>query len=348
MRQATTRHIGFKATVVAAACALALSGCSSLPFDLPFELPQLPELPFELPDLSAFPNPFDALGTTTSVADARAAQTGANVAGLTAADLVSEGYLTVGLQREDVSAPFVIEGSGSSIYGIDVDLASAVADELGLMVRFVSVEGVDQPLANGLADVVMDSSPERVSRSTVVGSYYESAAAFFTYGPSVVATPEELNGRTVGVQESSFSQGVLNRSSLGMTQAMYANLNEAFDALQRGEVDYVLCDIYPGAYLAAAYDGVGFAGILGTPTAMGMAVSADNATLQVVVQDALATVLGNGSMDIIRQVWVGGMPAVSVDDTIQGVTVSEAADAAPAAEEPQDGSTAGANAVILY
>ena len=82
------------AAALALSCALVLSGCSNLPFDmpnLPFELPQLPqlpELPFDLPDPSSLPNPFAALGVSTSVEEARAAKASEKTSTLTSDDLV--------------------------------------------------------------------------------------------------------------------------------------------------------------------------------------------------------------------------------------------------------------------
>jgi len=329
------RNIVGKAVAVAMACAISLTGCSNLPFELP-------ELPFELPDLSGIPNPLSSLGTGSSVEEAREAKASEHNKSLGIADLIYDGTLTVGLQTRNVSAPFFIEGT-NGIYGIDVDLASALADHLGLAVRFVSVDGVEQPLADGLCDIVMDVDANHSGDAAVVGSYYESSASFFALGDGYIATADDLSGKTVAVQDGSVSQGVLNRSDLSMTQQPYVNLNEAFEALLSGEVDFVLCDSYPGAYLAAAYDGVSFVGSLNDPSLYGVAAPAGKEALVVAVQDALAEISANGEMDIIRSVWIGSMPVITADQVVQGVSISAYADTGS-----QDGSTAGANAVVVY
>ncbi|MDO5120143.1 MAG: transporter substrate-binding domain-containing protein, partial [Coriobacteriales bacterium] len=341
-------------TVLALTCALALTGCSNLPFDLPdlpFDIPEfsfeLPELPFDLPDLSGLPNPFSRLGTSTSVEDARNAKAKAASSGLTAEDLVSDGVLTVGLLTKQVSAPFVVKGAGSSIYGIDVDVASAVASELGLSVRFVVVEDADKALSEGTCDVVMDVASSHTGDAALVSGYYETAFAFFAKGERRVVTVDELNGKTVAVQDGSVSQAALNRTSLTLEQKPYTNLNECFEALNAGEVDYVICDAYPGAYLAAAYEGMSFVGALTNPATINMAVSKDKAYLQDAMQRACNTVVGGGAMEIIRSTWVGGMEAITDQDVIADVPIRE--DAPPLDEwgTPQDGSNAGSNAVII-
>ena len=341
------------AAALALSCALVLSGCSNLPFDmpnLPFELPQLPqlpELPFDLPDPSSLPNPFAALGVSTSVEEARAAKASEKTSTLTSDDLVQAGILTVGLQTNQISAPFIVEGTGRSIYGIDVDFASAVADELGLAVRFVEVTDIDDPLATGVCDIVLDAAPARTKTAAIVGGYYETGVAFFSKEASHVATVDDLQGKTVALQDGSVSQGALNRTTISMEQRPYTNLNESFEALVAGEVDYVLCDAYPGAYLAAAYDGADFAGLLTSPSMVGIAAPVDKANLQLALKDAIASVSDGGAMDIIRSTWINGMPTLTETDVIANVPIRE--DAPPLDEwgTVQDGSNAGSNAVII-
>ena len=339
----TTRGLGIRGIAVAMACTIALTGCSNLPF----ELPQLPELPFEMPDLSGIPNPLAGLLGGTSVEEACDEALAATPATLTADDLVEDGYLTVGIMSS-TTAPMLIEGNDATVSGIDIDVASALANELGLRVRFVSVLDADQALSDGQCDVVMGVSSEDVSTSTVSGGYCENAAAFFHMGADEVATVDQLNGRTVAVQDGSVSQGVLNATALSMTQVTFSNLNEAFEALASGSVDYVLCDAYSGAYLASVYDGVSFAGSLNAPTPIGVATLPSNATLQGAVEEALATIQGNGVMDIVRANWVGGFESISVDHMVQNVPMPEVVVAEGQEGDPQDGSTAGANAATPY
>ena len=267
---------------------------------------------------------------------------------LTAEDLVTEGVLTVGLQIAEVSAPLVVTGTSGNIYGIDIDFASALADHLGLKVLFVPVNDIDYSLESGLCDIVLDAKNSHVGTSVVVeGSYYESTIGFFGPGEQQLATVDDLQGRLVGMQEGSVSENALDRTGLNMMPRLYFNLNEAFEALDQREVDYVLCEAYSGAYLAAAYDNVSFAGALTDITNVGVAVSADNANLQRAVQDAVTTVTSDGSMDIIRSVWVAGMPEITEQDAIVNVPIREGAVPQSTSTTGQNGSSAGANAVIL-
>ena len=150
--------------------------------------------------------------------------------------------------------------------------------------------------------------------------------------------------KRVGVQEGSVSQGVLGNTGITVEQLTYYNLNDAFDALSAGEVDFVLCDAYPGAFLASTYADVSFAGALNEPSSWGIAVATGKVDLQEAVGDALDAITLDGRMDVVRVSWLGGMPAVTSDQVIvETTTQSVPEDDA----ETLDGSEAGANAVSV-
>ena len=96
----------------------------------------------------------------------------------------------------------------------------------------------------------------------------------------------------------------------------FANLNDAFDALQAGTVNYVLCDAYPGAYLASVYGGISFVGTLDVCSPIGIAVASDNTELQASVQSAYDSLNAGGVVGLIRSKWVGGMPSITPEDQL--------------------------------
>jgi polar amino acid transport system substrate-binding protein len=156
----------------------------------------------------------------------------------------------------------------------------------------------------------------------------------------------------VGVQKSSTSQKALARTSLVMTQKEYSNLNEAFDALNAGSVDYVLCDAYAGAYLSTSYSGITMAGTIDVPTSAGVAVSSTNTELQTKIQTAIDDLSQNGVYDIIRSRWVGSMAQLTSSSQVSGITVTSATTTTDASTSDSatatgttDGSGAGSNAV---
>ena len=328
-RSSVTARLGITTTTFALVGSLALAGCGT--------------------------NPLSGVlgGSSAAEGSGTMAASVAKVQAIPDESLVVPGTLTVGLETSSVGAPFVIVDAAGGLAGIDIDLAAALASDLGLAVSFVEVPNVDGALEGGACDVVMDVSASRSGSAIVLGDYYEVATALFGKDATGVVTVAELAGKTVGLQAGSVSEGVLNSVVLDMARQQYANLNEAFAALAQDEVDYVLCDAYAGAYLASAYEGIGFAGVLNAPTAVGIGVRRDNAAVQTAVEESLGALMVNGTYDVVRGRWLGGMGAVSASEVIANLASAEQ----PVAQEgeqadlvddgSQDGSTAGANAVFV-
>ena len=259
---------------------------------------------------------FDDFMNPVSYDEGRQAQITKNAPVVSAPAIVVDGYLTVGIKTADTIAPSYIANSNGTISGLDVDLASVLAEEMGLKVRFVSVYNIAESLGY-TCDIVMDVAAGEDAYATVIGQYEETGTAFFYRGDAVTLGVADLYGKTVALQQGSVSQALLETSGLQMYQSPYNNLNEAFDALDAGIVDYVLCEAYPGAYLASTYEGINCCGTLDVPSSLGIGVSVYNTELQSAVQTALNTVTTNGLMDIVRRDWVGGMQNLDYSNQVQ-------------------------------
>lgn len=319
--------------------------------------------------LAGCANPLEAVSSALrapSFDEALSAQRASMTTQVSSPAILEDGTLTVGIEQGS-SVPMATLGADGAYQGYDVDIASAVASDLGLGVKFVEVGGSSGKSASDV-DVVMAASADGTSTTasmTVVGSYAERATAFFARGGKGTVLAGELDGKTIGVQEGSTSQQLLKRSNLNVKQETFSNVNDAFDALESGGVDYVLCDAFTGAYLQAAYDGISLAGTIDVPTSVGIAVDSSNATLQKLVQDSIDKLESNGVVEVIRGKWLGSMGALSSDSQVQGVTLSSTVTTAQTSTTgtaetaatsdvatstgagSQDGSSAGANAVTM-
>ncbi|MBQ3328869.1 MAG: transporter substrate-binding domain-containing protein, partial [Eggerthellaceae bacterium] len=274
-----------------------------------------------------------------------------NPPALSAPSIIEEGVLTVGIKTDSTTAPFSVVGADGSVAGIDVDLAALVADELGLTVRYVAVPD-DSAALDGRCDIVM-SCEEPSESLAVVGDYAQNAIGFFGVTGSAGSDTASLDGHTVGCQEGSVSQYLLGRSNLNMPQFFFSNLNEAFDALEAGQVEFVVCDAYSGAYLSAIKGDMGIIGIFEAPKAVGIGVAASTEVLKASVESALATVCTDGTFDIVRGLWLAGMPPLTESNLISGLVLGEDdGSAASASGESvvaggQNGADAGSNAASI-
>ena len=260
------------AALTAGLTALALAGCTVGPVTLP--------------DVNIDLGFLKGIGiVTTSVADAEAAIRDVRECGVDPAELVEQGTLTVGLLPSN-SAPFNATKQDGSRAGIDVEVAYAMADHVGLPVKFVTVSSASTSLGVD-CDVVMGVPTSDAASSTdavVLGDYAESAIGVFGRGKQGQFSASDLAGKTVGVQPGSVSERALSNANTGCVEQSFANINEAMSALGSGAIDAVVCDAYAGCYLAVDYDGVALLGTLDSPVALGVAVSSSKTTLANSVQ----------------------------------------------------------------
>lgn len=274
--------------------------------------------------------------TTTSVADSLATYSSNLSAQVQSPTIIQDGTLTVGVIQTS-SAPLSVVDDGE-LKGIDADMAALLADQLGLKVKFVSIDNVSDSLGK-TCDVVMGISSTNDDDVTVVGSYAERASAFFHKGDAGTVSMSDLNGKKVAVQSGSRAAAQLSASNLSVDEDDYPGIDAAFDALDQGEVDYVLCSAYTGAYLAQNYDGINICGTIDAPLPIGVAVASTNTNLQKNVEQALSTISSSGLEDIVRSRWVGSLADLTDQTQVEGVTTSASASSKGSDEdEDEDGS----------
>lgn len=242
---------------------------------------------------------------------------------LDASSLVQEGVLTVALDTAD--APQGMTGTDGEVMGYYADVARALAQRLGLKVAFVSATSASNSLPDGSADIFLGAAASASDDEvTVFGSCLEDAPALFVKdADAATVSASTLSTMTVGVQTSSAAADALAKAGVTAEQKAYANVNECFDALASGEVDCVACDATAGAYLARAYEGVGFAGTLGAVSVSGVAVLSSASDLSDEVSTAFEEIASDGTLSAVHAQWYGSLPSSLSDALVNGVTLSE-------------------------
>lgn len=294
---------------------------------------------------------FGAFGCTTKTVEQSKEPLSAQVDD---SELVKPKTLTVGVLNN--KAPFSMVVDNSQVEGIDVDLAAALADELGLQLQVVAVNNGDNALSAHKVDIMMTATPDMyvTSKAKLVGHYNDNAPALFTKTTSnavVKATEQDLLSGTIGVQEGSVTWSLLKSRFANVKMKTYKTVNAAFDGLKNGEVKYVACDAHAGAYLATSYENVNFAGALDLPSAYAVAVADGKKNLQTKVQAALDNLVHNGVLDLIRAKWMGNLPVIKADAVVlvnkdrlrQDGVVGTQTDPTQPAQSPHSGDEASGN-----
>jgi hypothetical protein len=265
--------------------------------------------------------------------------------------LKHEGALTVGI-RSSAPAPLVIESNGSSS-GLDVDLASSLASEMGLSVRFVFADDTVKALESN-CDIVMGVQANDESYD-FLGHYTDIATAFFHAGEMEVLSADDFADKRIAVEEGSSAQRSLRITELSVSEVPCSSLSAAFKAMEDDQADFVLCGATSGAYLTTRHANAAFAGTLSEPSAVGIAVGKGMDSIKSNVSKAFDRITENGILTEVRRAWLGTMPVLSATAKIADIPLKETS--GDSLEElsaqndslgvGRDGSTAGGNAVTL-
>lgn len=195
--------------------------------------------------------------------------------------------------------------------GFDVDLARAVAKELGVEVKLVDAEW--QGLLAGLKKGDYDTLITCMSKSEARGENTNFSDVYYTLPDVIVVRKDEsgitskdgLNGKTVGVQLGSGSEQLADSMKDLFKEIRKYNYNpEAFTDLKVGRIDAVLVGY---AYAVNQMKADPSFKIVGEPLAQAEIVAvlpkgADALTAK--INEALARIKANGTYQAIYDKWL--------------------------------------------
>lgn len=219
--------------------------------------------------------------------------------------LIEPGKLIVGVDAS--SYPFAGE-SGGRISGLNVDVAAALADELGLRLELVDTGMSGLAALGEQVDILMgvDATDAPEGSCWISQPYLAAGIALFAGGEGASA-PVAKDKPVIGAQSQSLSAWLV--TDLYGADALSASddLRAIFQDLKDGALEYAASDMAVGHYLCNGLSmEAAMVGLLEESSNYCVAVPADNAALQQAVGEALATVEGTGILEVILTRWVGG------------------------------------------
>jgi polar amino acid transport system substrate-binding protein len=163
---------------------------------------------------------------------------------------IEEGVLLVGVEIGYPPMEY-FDTDGKTLIGFDVDLAKALAQRLGLEVRFIDTawEGILAGLDTNKYDVAVNITilPERRARYNFTAPYIDSSITIAALkGSSLrIEKPEDVAGYSVcyqgGTTAQYFTEGLIERGAR-FTSYSYDKILNCFDDLALGRVDLVVVD----------------------------------------------------------------------------------------------------------
>lgn len=218
--------------------------------------------------------------------------------------LLQEGVLRVGVNTSNSPLAGI---SGEKIIGIDVDVAGALGDALGLEVdmRDVGSNGVDA-IKNGNVDIVLGIDSDSTENDMWISSeYIPTGIVIFALESSNKAAPKAGDTVKIGAQISSKSAWAITNSFGEKNLVSESDLASAFQALETGEVDFVAADAIIGLYAANRQNvEVKMVEVVGATTGYSAMASKTNTELSAAITQAINKMVDDGVIDVIEQKWL--------------------------------------------
>lgn len=180
------------------------------------------------------------------------------------AEVQKKGVLVLG--TDPSFAPFEFKSDKGEVQGFDVDIARAVAGDLGVKLKVQSV-GFDALMPNavtsGRVDMAMSGitiTPERGKVVSFSNPYFRSAQVFIVKNgnPQKFAWPlKTMKGKTVGVQANTTGQYAAQDKlrPLGANIKIYQDFSAGLADVRAGRIDALIGDAPTVDYLKKALPG---------------------------------------------------------------------------------------------
>lgn len=149
---------------------------------------------------------------------------------------------------------------GNEIVGIDVDIANAIAKDLGMEVKVedMAFDSVVTAVQTGKADIGLAGltvNEERLLNVDFTDTYAKATQVIIVSEDSTIATPEDLNGKTIGVQLG--TTGDIYADDIeGATVDRYNKGADAVQALKTNKIDAVIIDSEPAKVFVKENEGI--------------------------------------------------------------------------------------------
>ena len=239
-------------------------------------------------------------------------------------EMRARGKFVVGI--DESFPPITFKDENGDFAGFDIDLARAVANELGvdLQVSSMSFDALRPTLNAGIIDAIwtgLTITPERREGILFSAPYMTNSLVFIVKNDSDIVSKQGLMRKTIGYETDSATEArreeYRESDSLWVNskQQAYSSIADAVSSLRKGEIDAVLVDkitaqcITKGSSLYRLVDGEY------DIEEWGVGFRSKNKTLRNAVQKALNDMFADGSYAAIYEKWLGVDTLVKYSDT---------------------------------
>jgi ABC-type amino acid transport substrate-binding protein len=219
------------------------------------------------------------------------------------------GELRVGIDAS--YPPFGLDMNGE-LSGLDVDLAKAVAAEMGVSLRFINMgyDGLYDSLLADQADVLFSAlrvDPLRFNDARYTSSYFDAGQVLLRPAGSRINMMADLEGLRLAVEfgtEGDLEARQWQRRLSELTILPHDVAAQALDTVLNGQADAALVDAVSARLWMNDHEGLAIAPIYVTNDPYAAAVQIDNARLWAAINAALSSLTEKGTLQEIIDRWL--------------------------------------------
>ena len=228
----------------------------------------------------------------------------------------SGGTITVG---SDIPYPPFEQGRAPDYTGFDIDIVNAIADQAGFKteIQDTSFDTIFRDLAQGKFDLVASASTitkERLQTVDFSQPYFNADQSLMVKKGSDIKTTDDLGGTTVGAQRGTTGADYAENQTDASSVRTYPSIDNAFNALEAGQIDAVINDFPVSAFATKAKPDLAVVQSIPTGEKYGLAMKKGDSALEKQVNDALTEIKKNGTYAKIFKKWFNQEPPKSILD----------------------------------
>ncbi|WP_433751286.1 transporter substrate-binding domain-containing protein [Falsibacillus pallidus] len=203
--------------------------------------------------------------------------------------------------------PFSVTEADGTMSGFDIDVAEAVAKELGLepVQKKFKFAGIVEGVKSGRFDAAVAShtiTEKRLKSVDFSTPYYYSGPQIFTRPDSSIKTLDDLKGKKVAVSKGSTYADIAEKVTDNISQ--YDSDVVALEALSKGKNDAVITDFLTGKEAMGAGLKIKDQQLI-ERSEQAIAVAKDNDQLLKKINDALEKLRKDGTLKKISEKYFG-------------------------------------------
>lgn len=231
-------------------------------------------------------------------------------------ETIEEGVLSVGTDAP--YEPFLIGlPDDPDFTGYEIELFNAIAENLGYEVEYTNTGfgTIFRDTANGLFDTAVASSTITAGREKTVDftdPHYEAQQALLVPEDSDVASVDDLGGVIVGAQDGTTGETLGNEETDASEVRGFPQGPDAISALITGQVDAVIIDQPVAVDAIEKQGGMEIVEEIQTNELYGFAVAPENDGLREAINEALATLKEDGTLDELYEKYFATTPPETV------------------------------------